>query len=192
MVKAIVAGAGGKMGGRVISIIEGTEGIKLAGALEKGGHPLVGRDVGECLGLGTLDVPIVDDLGSVIDSGDVVIDFTHFEASLDHMRIAAVHGKAIVVGSTGFTAEAMEKARELAKLTKCVLAPNMSVGVNVMFKVLDYVAGILGDDFDVEIVEAHHNQKKDAPSGTAVKMGQILAKVWAATSKKSEFTGARE
>lgn len=175
MVKAIVAGAGGKMGGRIASLIARAEGIEVAGAFERKGHPLVGRDFGECLGLGKTGAVIADSLEAVIGKGDVVIDFTQFEASLEHLCIAAANGKAIVIGSTGFTAEAMDKARGLAKDTRCVLAPNMSVGVNVMFKVLDYVAGILGNDFDVEIVEAHHNLKKDAPSGTAVKMAQILA-----------------
>jgi 4-hydroxy-tetrahydrodipicolinate reductase len=175
MVKVIMAGAGGKMGGRIISLIAATEGIEVAAAFERKGHPFVGKDLGECLGLGKTGITIADNLEAVIDKGDVVIDFTQFEASLEHLKTAAAKGKAIVIGSTGFTAEAMQKAREFAKNTKCVLAPNMSVGVNVMFKVLDYLAGILGNDFDVEIIEAHHNLKKDSPSGTAVKMAQILA-----------------
>jgi len=175
MVKAIVAGAGGKMGGRIISLIAGTEDIEVVAGFERNGHPFVGKDLGECLGLGRNGIPIADSLEAVIDKGDVIIDFTHFEASLGHLKTAAAKGKAIVIGSTGFTAEAMEKARGLAKDTRCVLAPNMSVGVNVMFKVLDSLAGILGSDYDVEIVEAHHNLKKDSPSGTAVKMAQILA-----------------
>ena len=175
MVKVILAGAGGKMGGRIATFIASTDGIEIASAFERKGHPFVGRDVGECLGLGKTAVVIADSLESVIDKGDVVIDFTQFEASLEHLRIAAEKGKAIVIGSTGFTAEAMAKARELAKNARCVLAPNMSVGVNVMFKVLEYMAGVLGSDFDVEIVEAHHNLKRDSPSGTAVKMAQVLA-----------------
>ncbi len=175
MVKAIVAGAGGKMGGRIISLIFGTEGIEVSAAFERKGHPFVGKDLGECLGLGKTGITIADNMDAVLDKGDVVIDFTQFEASLEHLKAAAAKGKAIVIGSTGFTPEATEKARVLARDGRCVLAPNMSVGVNVMFKVLDYVAGILGNDFDVEIVEAHHNLKKDSPSGTAVKMAQILA-----------------
>jgi 4-hydroxy-tetrahydrodipicolinate reductase len=175
MVKAIVAGAGGKMGGMITTLIASADGIEIAGAFERKGHPYVGRDIGECLGLGKTGVVISDSLESVINKGDVVIDFTQFEASLEHLRIAAEKGKAIVIGSTGFTAEAMTKARELANNARCVLAPNMSVGVNVMFKVLDYMAGVLGSDYDVEIVEAHHNLKKDSPSGTAVKMAQVLA-----------------
>ncbi len=175
MVKAIVSGAGGKMGGRIISLISTTEGIQVAGGVEKQGHPLIGRDLGEALGLGKAGFAVTDDLEMCIRDGDVVIDFTHHETSLRHLEIAVKHKSPIVIGTTGFTADQMKKIRELAPGTRCVLAPNMSVGVNVMFKVLEYVSGILGDEFDVEIVEAHHNLKKDAPSGTAMRMAQIIA-----------------
>ncbi|HPC74629.1 MAG TPA: 4-hydroxy-tetrahydrodipicolinate reductase [Syntrophales bacterium] len=175
MVKAVVAGAGGKMGGRIISLIPASDGIQVSGAFEKEGHPLIGRDVGETLGLGRSGVSIRGSLEECIQEGDVVIDFTHHESSLKHLEIAVKHKAPIVIGTTGFTADEVKKIRELAPKTRCVLAPNMSVGVNVMFKVLDYVSGILKDDFDVEIVEAHHNLKKDAPSGTAMRMAQIIA-----------------
>lgn len=175
MVKTIVIGGAGKMGSRIINLIATTDGIELVGAVEQKGHPLVGKDVGEHVGLGTTGVVIDDDLAACIDKGDVVIDFTHHDAVVGHLEIAAEHKKAVVIGTTGLTAEETEQVKELAKTTKVVQAPNMSVGVNVMFKILDYVSGILGDDFDVEIVEAHHNLKKDAPSGTAVKMAQIIA-----------------
>jgi 4-hydroxy-tetrahydrodipicolinate reductase len=105
----------------------------------------------------------------------VVIDFTAHDVSLGHLELAAAAGKAIVIGSTGFTAQELAKARELAPAVRCVLTPNMSVGVNVLLKVLADVAAILGNDYDVEIVEAHHNLKKDAPSGTALKMAQVIA-----------------
>jgi len=175
MIKAIMTGAGGRMGGRITHLISTSEGIDVVGAAEAKAHPWVGRDLGESLGLGKSGVIIEDGLDKCIDKGDVVIDFTHHEVSLRHLELAAAKGKAIVIGSTGFTADEMEKARALAKNARCVLAPNMSVGVNVMFKVLDMVAGILGDDYDVEIVEAHHHLKKDSPSGTAMKMAQIIA-----------------
>jgi 4-hydroxy-tetrahydrodipicolinate reductase len=175
MIKAIVTGAAGRMGGRIITFIAETDGIELAGAVERKGHPAIGRDAGEGLGLGRTGVLITDDLAGAIESGDVVIDFTSHEASLGNIEIAAVKGKAIVIGSTGITAEEMKRARELAASVRCVIAPNMSVGVNVMLKVLANVAGILGDDYDVEIVEAHHHLKKDAPSGTALKMAEVIA-----------------
>ncbi len=175
MVKAIVMGAAGKMGGRIVSLIAGTDGIELAGAVERPDHPMIGRDPGECVGLGKTGTVISGSLRDCIGAGDVVIDFTFHEASMEHLRIAAENGKAIVIGSTGFTAGQLQTVKGMAGEVRCVLAPNMSVGVNVLLKVLDNVAGILGADYDVEIVEAHHNQKKDAPSGTAVRMAEVLA-----------------
>ena len=175
MIRAIVTGAGGRMGGRIISLLAETDGIELKGAVERKGHPLLGKDVGEGLGLGRTGIIIGDDLVGSIERGDVVIDFTSHEVSAAHLEIAAEKGKAIVIGSTGFTSAEMNRARELAGSVRCVLAPNMSVGVNVLLKVLADVAGILGDDYDVEIVEAHHHMKKDAPSGTAMKMAQVIA-----------------
>jgi 4-hydroxy-tetrahydrodipicolinate reductase len=163
------------MGARLISLLAETEGIELAGAVERQGHPLLGRDVGEGLGFGKTGIIIGDDLTRCIEAGDVVIDFTSHEASLGHLEIAAAKKRAIVIGSTGFTLDEMKRARELSGLVPCLLAPNMSVGVNVMFKILSDVAAILGEDYDVEIVEAHHHLKKDAPSGTALKMAQIVA-----------------
>jgi 4-hydroxy-tetrahydrodipicolinate reductase len=175
MVKAIVMGAGGRMGGRIITLISAAKDIKLVAAVERMGHALVGKDVGEALGLGNLGVRVGDDLNACIAKGDVVIDFTSHVASLENLALVAKKKRAIVIGSTGFTADEMKKAALLGKKTRCVLAPNMSVGVNVMFRVLADVAKILGDEYDVEIVEAHHHLKKDAPSGTAMKMAQIIA-----------------
>ena len=175
MIKAIVMGAGGRMGGRISSLIAATKDVEVVAGVEKKGHPAVGKDLGEMLGLGKSGKTIVDDLKKVIDSGDVIIDFTYHETSLQNLELAAKKGKPIVIGTTGFSAEELKKAGKFAKKTPCVLAPNMSVGVNVMFKVLENVATILGNDYDVEIVEAHHNLKKDAPSGTAMKMAQIIA-----------------
>jgi 4-hydroxy-tetrahydrodipicolinate reductase len=149
--------------------------MELSGAVESKGHALIGRDIGESQGLGKTGIVITDDLSSCIDKGDVVIDFTFHTASVNHLKIAAEHGKAIVIGSTGFDADEMQMIRQWSEKTRCVVAPNMSVGVTVMLKVLESVAGILGDDYDVELVEAHHNLKKDAPSGTAVKMAQVIA-----------------
>ena len=175
MIKAIVMGAGGRMGGRISALIAAADDLEVAAAVEKKGHPAVGKDLGETIGMGKMGITIVDDLKKVIDSGDVIIDFTHHESSLQNLELAAKKGKPVIIGSTGFTAEELKKAGKFAKKTPCVLAPNMSVGVNVMFKVLENVATILGNDYEVEIVEAHHNLKKDAPSGTAMKMAQIIA-----------------
>jgi len=175
MVKTIITGAGGKMGGRIISLIGMEEGIELAAAVERSDHPAVGRDVGELLGLGAGGIVIENEFSACMAKGDVAIDFTSHAASMQHLQTAVQLKKPIVIGSTGFSAEEMEKIRSMAQCVPCVLAPNMSVGVNVLFKVLKTVAEILGDDYDVEIVEAHHHLKKDAPSGTAMKMAQIIA-----------------
>ncbi|MEI7590679.1 MAG: 4-hydroxy-tetrahydrodipicolinate reductase, partial [Deltaproteobacteria bacterium] len=175
MIKTIVMGAGGRMGGRIITMIAQTEGVELSVAVEKQGHLAVGKDSGELAGLGKNGIIIEDDFENALDRGDVVIDFTHHVASVEHIKLVVQKRKAIVIGTTGFSGQELMTIKELATKCKCVLAPNMSVGVNVMLKVLHEVAGILGDDYDVEIVESHHNLKKDAPSGTAMKMAQVIA-----------------
>lgn len=175
MIKAVVTGAGGRMGGKIISLISATEGMKVVGAVEMAGHPIIGYDVGQRLGLGETGILACDKLTECINQADVVIDFTNHEASLNYLKIVHQKNRAIVIGSTGFTDSELREVKKLAKDTRCVLSPNMSVGVNVMLKVLEYCAEILKDDYDVEIVEAHHHLKKDAPSGTALKMAQVIA-----------------
>ncbi|HOJ51339.1 MAG TPA: 4-hydroxy-tetrahydrodipicolinate reductase [Syntrophales bacterium] len=177
MINAVVIGVGGRMGSRIAHWIDQTEGIQIAGGVEGFGHPMVGHDVGEIIGRGRLGVKIVDRLEEVVEKADVIIEFTHHEATISHLIVAAGKGKPMVIGTTGFTAQEMEEIRHYAQRVPLVVAPNMSVGINVLFKVLKDVARILGNDYEVEIVEAHHNQKKDAPSGTALKMAQIIAEV---------------
>jgi 4-hydroxy-tetrahydrodipicolinate reductase len=176
MINAIVVGAAGRMGRMIINAIQDSEGITCTGAVEIAGHPAVGKDAGVVAGLGELKVRIGDDLKSVIQKGAVVIDFTTAEASLGHMEIAAQVHKPMVVGSTGLSSQQMEKIRQLTTEFPCVLAPNMSVGVNLMYKIVEEMARILGDDYDCEIIEAHHRMKKDAPSGTALRLGEVVAR----------------
>jgi 4-hydroxy-tetrahydrodipicolinate reductase len=175
MIKAIVAGAGGRMGGRIIQLIAESQELIVAGAFEKSDHPSVGRDLGEWLGMGKTGLTIVADPEKALPQGQVLIDFTFHTASLEHLRLAAARGIPAVIGSTGFTAQELEEAKELCQKIPCVLAPNMSVGVNVLFKVVRDVALALGEGFDIEISEVHHKMKKDAPSGTALKLAQVLA-----------------
>ncbi|MGD0843868.1 MAG: 4-hydroxy-tetrahydrodipicolinate reductase [Geobacteraceae bacterium] len=175
MIKIAVSGAAGRMGGRVIVAIQEAEGVELCGALERPGHPMLGQDAGLLAGCGILGIIITDDLNELVKGCDLLIDFTTPKVSLKNLEVCGLFRKAIVIGSTGFTDQERALAQELAKDIPVVLAPNMSVGVNVCFKVLADIAGILGDDFDVEIVEAHHRMKKDAPSGTAVRMGEVVA-----------------
>jgi len=175
MIKIAVCGAAGRMGQRIINSITEAEGVVFAAALERPGHPLAGQDAGLIAGCGELGVTISDDLNGVIGACDVLIDFTAPKVSLKNLEACALKKKSIVIGSTGFTPEERALAVELAREIPVVLAPNMSVGVNVCFKILKDIAKTLGDDFDVEIVEAHHRLKKDAPSGTAVRMGEVVA-----------------
>jgi 4-hydroxy-tetrahydrodipicolinate reductase len=176
MINAIVVGAAGRMGRMIVNAIQNAEGITCTGAIEIPGHPSQGQDLGVVAGVGELGVQIEADLKSVIQQGAVVIDFTSAEASLGNMEVAAQHHKPMVVGSTGFSPEQLEQVKKLTKGFPCCLAPNMSVGVNLMFKVVEEMAKTLGSDYDCEIVEAHHRMKKDAPSGTALQLGKVIAR----------------
>jgi 4-hydroxy-tetrahydrodipicolinate reductase len=175
MIKAIVTGVAGRMGGRIVHMMEAAEGIQLVGAVEWPEHPAVGRDVGEVVGLPHKGVTVTDSLAQVLPHAQVVIEFTHPEPSLAHLRAVADAGKAMVLGTTGFAPPQIAEIQALASRAHLVFAPNMSVGVNLMFKVVADIARVLGDGYDVEIVEAHHRLKKDAPSGTAIKLGQVIA-----------------
>jgi 4-hydroxy-tetrahydrodipicolinate reductase len=172
-VKAIIVGAAGKMGSRVIHIIRETPSIELYRAIERSGHPSIGRDIGELIGLGKLGIPLEG--GWKKEGGDVIINFSNPTASLESLEFARETGLAIVIGTTGFSQEQMEKVKALSKNVRCVLAPNMSVGMNLMFRIVQDVARVLGPEYDIEILEAHHRLKKDSPSGTAVKLGELIA-----------------
>ncbi len=176
MTKVIVAGAAGRMGRRICYMVHEHAGLELAAAFENSGHPAVGRDAGEVAGFGTTGVAIADSLEGVIDQGEVIIDFTFHEATMQFVRTAAEHQRAMVIGTTGLTSENIETIGRLATENfPCVQAPNMAVGVNVLFKLVEKAAAVLGGRYDVEIVEAHHRMKKDAPSGTALKLGEMAA-----------------
>ncbi len=175
MIRALVAGSAGRMGGKIIAALEGQKRIVLTGAFERKGHPSVGRDAGEAAGIGTKGVVVEEELESIIAGGDVIIDFTSPEASLQSVSAAVKFGKAVVLGTTGLDAEQQADLEKAARKIPIVFAPNMSVGVNLLFKVLADVARVLGEAYDVEIIEAHHRFKKDAPSGTARKMAEVIA-----------------
>jgi 4-hydroxy-tetrahydrodipicolinate reductase len=176
MIAVVVVGAAGRMGCRLVSLIKESANLTLAGALEVQGHPAIGKDAGEIAGAGYAGVPITDDLSSLMERGDVIIDFSAPESTLAHLRIATQHGRAMVIGTTGFSASQREELVSLASLIPCVWSPNMSVGINLICKVIADMARILGDDYDIEVIEAHHRLKKDAPSGTALRIAEVLAK----------------
>lgn len=177
MARVVVCGAMGRMGRAVLGVLkERPDGLEIGGAVEASGHPLLGQDAFEAAGAGKGGVRVTDDFPRAVRAADVAIDFSNPDASVAHAQAAAEAGKPIVIGSTGFTAEQSRAVAGAAKGIACVLSPNMSVGVNLFFKVAADVAGVLGDDYDVEIVEVHHRFKKDAPSGTAVKIADVVAK----------------
>jgi 4-hydroxy-tetrahydrodipicolinate reductase len=168
MIRLIVAGACGRMGARILELAQETPGVIAAAAFERPDHPRIGQEIAPGLILG-------DNPAKAFQVGDVVVDFTHHTAAMEHLRIAAGLNKAAVIGTTGFLPEHIEEIRTLAADTRLVVAPNMSVGVNLMFKVIHDMARVLGDSYDIEVVEAHHRLKKDAPSGTALRMAEIAA-----------------
>jgi len=173
VIKAIVVGAAGRMGGRIIYTFNETPSIKLYRAVERPDHPSIGRDVGELHGLGKMGIPVEGKLEK--EEGDVIIDFSSPKGSMESLEFARVAKLAIVIGTTGLSSEQIGRMKELSKDVRCVFSPNMSVGMNVMFKIVQEVARVLGHDYDIEILESHHRMKKDAPSGTAAKLGELIA-----------------
>jgi len=175
MIRIAITGAAGRMGRALTEAVTNTGGVTLAVALERPGSSAIGVDVGELAGLGTLGVSVVDALEPVLDAFDVLIDFTRPQVTLANLAICQRAGKRIVIGTTGFSDEEKHQIRGASNAIGVVFAPNMSVGVNLCFKLLDIAARIMGDNVDIEVIEAHHRHKVDAPSGTALRMGEVVA-----------------
>ncbi|MCU8042161.1 MULTISPECIES: 4-hydroxy-tetrahydrodipicolinate reductase [unclassified Shewanella] len=175
-VRVAIVGAGGRMGRTLIEAAHNHDHILLGAAIERAGSSLVGVDAGELAGVGKLNVMIMDSLDYATDDFDVLIDFTAPDASIVHLDWCVRHKKAMVIGTTGFNHAQKEQINAFAEQTPVVMAPNMSVGVNLMWKLLELAAEVMGDYTDIEIIEGHHRHKKDAPSGTALKMGEVIAK----------------
>jgi 4-hydroxy-tetrahydrodipicolinate reductase len=171
----VVAGAAGRMGSRLVACLPDAAGLRLVAALEAPGHPALGQDAGEVAGVGRLRVAIASDAGAALTRDRVLVEFTAPEPTLEHLRLAATAGARAVVGTTGLSAPQREEIAGLARRMAIVLAPNFSVGVTVALKALSLMARALGDDYDVEITEIHHRYKKDAPSGTAQRMAEVVA-----------------
>jgi 4-hydroxy-tetrahydrodipicolinate reductase len=175
MIDVIIAGAAGRMGQRVAQMVNNHPQLNYAAAFEATDNPAIGRDAGLLSTAEENGIIIAEGLEAVIESGDVIIDFTFHKATMVFARLAARYNKAMVIGTTGLSAADLTELTELARNFPCVQAPNMSVCVNVLFKLAKKTASILGDDYDIEIIEAHHNKKKDAPSGTALKLAEMAA-----------------
>jgi len=171
----VVAGAAGRMGNRIIACLAGLPDLRLVAALEAPGHAAIGRDAGDLAGIGKAGVSVGADAAAEITRDRVLIEFSVPEASLAHLRLVAQSGARAVIGTTGFTAAQRTEIGELAKRAAILMSPNMSVATNVAFKLLATMAKALGDEYDVEITEIHHRFKKDAPSGTALRMAEVIA-----------------
>lgn len=194
----VVTGAAGRMGSGVVRVAGSTEGVSVAGASELAGSAKVGEDAGRVAGVGEIGVAIVDDLGEAVDQAArrrgggesvVVVDFTTPEASARHAELCAKKGVALVVGTTGFDQSGRNAVRAAGSTVPVVMAPNMSVGVNLMLVLAKKAAEVLGEDFDIEILEAHHRMKADAPSGTALRLGEVVAE---AVGRNLEEVGVYE
>jgi len=198
MIRVAVCGAAGRMGKLIVRQISKQGDMKLVGAIDAPGSPDIEKDAGELAGVGVLGVTIqsADELEEVLlGSGpDVVVDFTNANAALQNIKIVSGLGVSLVVGTTGFTQEQLAEIERLIreKKIKAVISPNMSVGVNVFFKTVEKAAEMLGGGYDVEIVEVHHVHKKDAPSGTAKKAAQIVAKTLGRSEESIKIKSVRE
>lgn len=171
----IIIGALGKMGKEIAACTLSDSGCRLAGCTEYPAHPSIGKDYGTCIGRDKLDIILTDSVSSLPVDKSVIINFTSPQATLDLLRVVDKTDTRLVIGTTGMDAQGVEAIRSAAKTKPIVFSPNMSLGVNLLFMLTDMVAKRLGDSFDIEIIEAHHRFKKDSPSGTAAKLGEIAA-----------------
>jgi 4-hydroxy-tetrahydrodipicolinate reductase len=175
MIKVVIAGATGRMGRALLEALAGAPDLALHAVLDRPGSPLLGHDAGELIGA-QLGVVVGDDVAAALAGADVLIDFTRPEATLHHLAVCRELGVAAVIGTTGFDAQGKAAIAASAQTIPVVFAANMSVGVNLALKLLDMAARVLNEGFDIEIVEAHHRHKVDAPSGTALALGETVAK----------------
>ena len=171
-----IVGAGGRMGRQLIQAVQNAEGVELGAAFERKGSSLIGADAGELAGIGSIGIKVAEDLAAQQDKFDVLIDFTRPEGTLDHIACCVAHNKKMIIGTTGFDETGKAAIQAAAEKIAIVFASNYSVGVNLVFKLLEKAAKVMGDYCDIEIIEAHHRHKVDAPSGTALSMGEHIAK----------------
>jgi 4-hydroxy-tetrahydrodipicolinate reductase len=189
MIRIAVAGASGRMGLCLIRAAEQADKTSLSVALSRPGSDAVGKDAGDLAGIGTLGINVVDDLATVVDQFDVLIDFTRPDASMALIELCRQAGKKIVIGTTGYSEAQKAVIAEAAKGMAIVLAPNMSVGVNLVLRLLKMTAKVIGESTDIEIIEAHHRHKVDAPSGTALRMGEVIANTLGRNLKECAIYG---
>ncbi len=175
MISIAITGIAGRMGKTIAGIVEENPETKLSGALEVSGSNAIGKDASLITGVGTEGVIVTDSMEDAFVGCDAIIDFSAPEASIKNLEFAADSGSAIVIGTTGLSVQHRDRIKELSNDARVVFAPNMSVGVNLLFKLIAEAAKALGDEYDIEIVEAHHRHKVDAPSGTALRAAEVAA-----------------
>jgi len=175
MLNIAITGAAGRMGRNLIQSCFENSNCQLGAAIEHENSPFIGNDAGEISGIGTSGIKLVSQLSDVTADFHTLIDFTRPEVTLKNLEYCVANGKNIIIGTTGFSDGEKQQIADAAKSIGIVFAPNMSVGVNLCFKLLDITARVLGDDVDIEVIEAHHRHKVDAPSGTALRMGEVVA-----------------
>lgn len=193
-----VAGAGGRMGRQLITAINQIDGVRLTAAIEHKNSSFLGQDAGELAAIGHIGIPVRADIEALSDDFDLLIDFTRPEGTLAYLQFCVKHHKKMVIGTTGFNDSGLAEIKAAAEKIAVVFASNYSVGVNLVFKLLEKAAKVMGDYCDIEIIEAHHRHKVDAPSGTALSMGEHIAKTLGRDLKKEGvfcregITGERE
>jgi 4-hydroxy-tetrahydrodipicolinate reductase len=196
-VKVGITGAAGRMGRTLIEAVAKADGMQLSVAVERADNALLGSDVGELAGQGKIGVLLIDNLSSAINDIDVLVDFTAPAATVANAQLCAAHGKAIVIGTTGFSDAQLEQIEQASQIIAVCKASNYSVGVNLCFELLDTAAKVMGEHSDIEVYEAHHRDKVDAPSGTALSMGEVVASAMGntlsdvAVYSREGHTGAR-
>jgi 4-hydroxy-tetrahydrodipicolinate reductase len=191
MLGVIVCGAAGRMGSTLVRLIHEGDGMRVVGAVESPNHPQINKDAGEVAGVGKIGVPITAGLAPLLKGKVVVVEFTAPEATLEHAKVAAEKNAPIVIGTTGLDQSQMAEIETLSRSTPILISPNMSLGVNLLVSLVGKVAETLGEDYDVEIVEAHHRFKKDAPSGTALALARPIAEALERELDKASVYGRK-
>lgn len=196
--RVAIIGASGRMGKNLIDAVNQIDGLTVSAAIERPGSSLVGADAGELAGIGTLGVKLVDQIEMVVDDFDVLIDFTTPETTLHNLKVCMAQNKKMVIGTTGFDDSGLKLIREASEKIAIVFAANFSVGVNLALKLLKQAAEVLNEGYDIEVIEGHHRHKVDAPSGTALRMGEVVADALGRDLKecavygREGITGARD
>lgn len=189
MIRLAVAGAAGRMGRAVLALANRDAAFKIAGGIESPDHPEIGRDLGGLIHSEPLGISLSRDLYSVLEEADVLIDFTHPSVTEANLKAVLKTKTAYVLGTTGLSEKISRSLQSAGRKIGIVQSPNMSIGVNLLFKLAELTGGTLDETYDIEIVEAHHRMKKDAPSGTALKLLEILSKARRKDVKKDTVYG---